>query len=107
MLPPAPEQKGVIRGLGLTLVLHVAALLAVCVVSLCIAFKRKTVGGGLAFVLTIGLSQWLYMAPALWYTRRRGWTGIHKGLWIGGAITLLLSALCWGTALVMISRNGY
>jgi hypothetical protein len=44
----------------------------------------------------IGVSQWLYLGPAIWFARRRGKSRTAAGLAIGGGITLLLNSACFG-----------
>jgi len=45
----------------------------------------------------IGLSQWLYLGPAIWIALRKGRRRTAAGLAIGGGITLLLNSACFGT----------
>lgn len=47
-------------------------------------------------VVGIGLSQWLYLGPAIWFARHRGVPRTAAGLAIGGGITLLLNSACFG-----------
>lgn len=48
-------------------------------------------------VLFIGLSQWLYLGPAIWIALRKGRRRTAAGFAIGGGITLLLNSACFGT----------
>jgi hypothetical protein len=48
-------------------------------------------------VFFIGLSQWLYLGPAIWIFWRKGRRRTAAGLAIGGGITLLLNSACFGT----------
>jgi hypothetical protein len=48
-------------------------------------------------VFGIGLSQWLYLGPAIWIALRKGRRRTAAGLAIGGGITLLLNSACFGT----------
>ena len=50
----------------------------------------------LAAVLFIGVTQLLYVGPAFWWARRRGYTRLAQGVLIGAGITFLLNAACWG-----------
>ena len=50
----------------------------------------------LAPLLFIGVAQLLYVGPAFWWTRRRGFVRLAQGLLIGAGITFLLNAACWG-----------
>ena len=47
-------------------------------------------------LIGIGVSQWLYLGPAIWFAQRRGLSRTAAGLAIGGGITLLLNATCFG-----------
>jgi hypothetical protein len=47
-------------------------------------------------LLLIGLSQLVYMVPAIVIARRRGRADLAQGLLIGLAVTFLLNAGCWG-----------
>ncbi len=52
-------------------------------------------------VFAIGISQMVYLFPALLFFAYRGRVGIVNGLLIGAGITLLLNATCFG---IVISR---
>ena len=47
-------------------------------------------------LLLIGISQLVYMVPAIVIARRRGRPDLVQGLAIGLAVTFLLNAGCWG-----------
>src|SRR5688572_9271065 len=47
------------------------------------------------FVLALGVSQLVYIWPAVLIARRRGRPAVAKGLIIGAAITFILSGACW------------
>ena len=49
-----------------------------------------------AFLIGFGLSQSIYMGPAIYYAFKRGRPDIAKGLIIGAAVTFLLNGACWG-----------
>ena len=51
----------------------------------------------------MGISQLLYIIPAIVIYRRRGRPGVVKGLIIAAAVTFLLNATC--TALVLGNLN--
>jgi hypothetical protein len=75
--PPSPWKKGdVWKGIGLTVLLHLLQFL----------FPMA--------VLFIGISQLVYMIPAMILFRKK--SGILQGLLIGAAITFLLNAACFG-----------
>jgi hypothetical protein len=46
----------------------------------------------------IGLTQWLYMVPAILVARRAGQTALVTSLCLGGAVTFLLNAVAYGVA---------
>jgi len=100
---PPPRSTGsqvlaIFGGLGLAGVLHVVASVAVILVG------QMTNPEGALVVLflwaTLGLSQWIYLAPAALLARLVGWTGVMKGLLLAGAIVTLMSAMCWGTMML-------
>lgn len=83
-------------GLALTLGLHLFAQVpAVFLISMIVPGEE---GLGLAIYLPmfIGLSQLVYMIPAILIFRRRGDTGTAKGLIIGAALTFILNSTCNG-----------
>jgi Na+/proline symporter len=91
--PPDRGDTDVWVGLALTVGLHLALVVAAVVIA---------VGGGdsglivaAAAVLFIGVSQLLYIVPAVVIARRRGRPGLAKGLIIGAALTFLLNSACW------------
>lgn len=73
---------GVLLGLAACLLLHLLQLP-----------MSHLVRPALAYV---GLTQWLYMAPAVWLAGRARYPMIRRGLLLGGAITLALNALAYG-----------
>ena len=87
------EDKGSLgRGIGYTLLLHLFQF----PIALVLALVPGVVP--LLALFFIGLSQCLYMIPAILYFRRNGETETEKGLIIGASITFLLNATC--TAIV-------
>lgn len=85
--PPAavPQSRSgdVWRGIGLTFLLHLSQIVI------------AVVSTGISLIL-IGLSQLLYVIPAIIIYSKKGRPGIVKGLIIGAAITFLLNAACFG-----------
>ena len=77
-----------VLGLGLLLLLHLIQ----------IPLAALTLGISL---IVLGLSQLVYVIPAIIIYRRKGRPGIVKGLIIGAAITLLLNGTC--TALFFLN----
>ena len=86
--PTNPPSYDWLRGLGLLLLLHLIQ----------IPFAVVTIGISL---IVLGLSQLVYVIPAIIISRRKGRPGIAKGLIIGAAITLLLNGTC--TALFFLN----
>ena len=91
--PPEPiderdqhQRAEVWRGLGLTLLLHLIQ----------IPFAVLTVFISLIF---LGVTQLIYIIPAIVMARRRGRPGVVKGLIIGAALTFLLNVACSGFVL--------
>lgn len=83
------KDKGSVgRGVGLTFLLHL--------LQLPMAFILLLIGPGMAYatVLFIGVSQAVYIVPALIYLKRGGETETMKGIIIMASITFLLNATC-------------
>jgi hypothetical protein len=93
---PPSSNAGVEVAVGctLTLVFHVVA----SIVMLGLLFSVdapiiETITTG--FLLGLGVTQVVYMGPAIYVAYQRGRPNIGKGLLIGAAITLALTAACW------------
>ena len=111
--PPPGRSGGFLPGLGLTVLLHllqiplwiVAGLLIFSVQALTSGpsggpaqdslWLYISIAAGICLLL-IGLSQLVYMVPAIVIARRRGRADLVQGLTIGLAATFLLNAGCWG-----------
>lgn len=85
--PERNETGEVWKGIGLTLLLHL------------IQIPIAALSGGVA-VIGIGLSQLLYVVPAVIIAHRKGRKGLMKGIIIAAAITFLLNAACFGVIFV-------
>ena len=83
---PVSPGKDVWLGIGLALLLHLIQL----------PLAAITVFASLVFM---GVTQLLYIIPAIVVYHRRGRRGVVKGLIIAAALTFLLSATC--SALVL------
>ena len=70
-------------GCGLSLLLHVLQI------------PMSVVSRTLSFAL-IGVSQLLYIVPAILIAKKVGRPGIAKGLIIGASLLFLLNAACFG-----------
>ena len=51
----------------------------------------------------IGVSQLVYIVPAILIAKRRGRPGIVKGLIVGASLTFLLNAACFGFFMFALS----
>ena len=84
-------QKDVWRGLALTVLLHGLQV------------PMAMLSGGLT-IFFIGLTQLVYLIPAIFIAASRERPGIAKGLLIGGSVTFLLNAACFGVFFTMSMR---
>jgi len=92
------QSKGSIwGGLALTLGLHLFVQVPAFFLLIFTIIPGEE-GLGLAIYpsMFIGLSQVVYMIPAILIFRRRGDTGTAKGLMIGAALTFILNSTCNG-----------
>ena len=94
--PPEGEGRGILAGLALTVGMHVV-LIAFCLTfGLLIESQSRMAGTVLYFAaFGLGVSQLVYMVPAILIARRRGRRAVAKGMIIGAAITFILTAACW------------
>ncbi len=93
----AEQSKGSIwAGLGLTLLFHFVVQASLLFILGTIVTGERGPELGILPVMYIGLSQLVYMIPAIWIARRKGETETAKGLIIGASLTFLLNAACNG-----------
>jgi hypothetical protein len=93
-----PREGGVGWGIGLVALLHLLQIPLAVVVSVasCLLDPLNLCGLlGIFPVLGIGVSQLLYVVPAVVLAVRRQRPGLAKGIVIGAAATFLLNAACW------------
>jgi hypothetical protein len=83
---PPPSQGSIWAGIRLTLLLHLIQ----------IPFGLITIFIAPA---VIGLSQLVYMIPAILRARKNKEPLTEQGLIIGASVTFLLNATCWGMAM--------
>jgi hypothetical protein len=61
--------------------------------------------GGAEYVLMfwafLGLFQWIYLLPVALLARWIGFRFIAHGIWISGAVVMLLTAMCWGPPMLI------
>jgi hypothetical protein len=101
--PASGETRGVILGVLLSLLLHLVAFIAIVAVGSAID-RNEGALFALSFLVSIGLSQWIYIGPFAWLLRRRR-TGIAKGLVISGGLVTFASTLCYGGMGLMSLQN--
>ena len=101
--PVSGETRGVILGGLLSLLLHLTAFIAIIAVGTAID-RNEGALLALPFLMSIGLSQWIYIGPFAWLLRRRR-TGIAKGLVISGGLVTFASTLCYGGMGLMSLQN--
>jgi hypothetical protein len=96
----------VVLGMLLTLLLHLLQIPLAGGLGLLVSLWSKDIG--VVFYmspLAIGLTQLVYMIPAILIARAKGRPGLVKGLLIGAALTFLLNGLCFGVILFGLSGN--
>ena len=91
--PEESRRGGLGAGVGLGLLLHVV------VGTLAVFSGGLDSETGVVMLACIGLSQLLYMGPAMLIARHKGHAATMKGLALVAAITFLLNAGCWGLIL--------
>lgn len=84
------------RGLGLTVVFHFVVQAPLFFILLAMAKSEQGLALAIYSVMYIGLTQFVYMIPAIIFARRRGETKTAKGLIVGASFTFLLTATCNG-----------
>src|SRR4051812_7884059 len=94
--PPVSPAGDVAIGCGLTIGLHVVAIVLLFGLLFSLSAPSpivETLVFGL--LLGFGVSQLVYMLPTILFVFSRGRPNIGKGLIIGTALTFALSAACW------------
>lgn len=90
--PASEEKSGSIGlGIGLCALLHLFQVLLLPV----------------AGPFWIGISQLVYVVPAVLIARKKGQVETAKGLWIGAGITFLINIACFGVVMASIGKNGF
>lgn len=93
----AEQRKGSFGlGLGLTVMFHVIVQVPTFFFLLAIAKSDQGLERPIRAVMYMGLTQLVYIIPAILFTRRRSETETAKGLIVGASITFLLNATCNG-----------
>ena len=107
MADPRDSDGGlqVALGFGLGLLLHLTLpILAALACALALLLEPLCVVG-LFLVTFIGLTQLAYIVPAVRRARRRGRSGLAKGLIIAAALTAILNTACWGAFLILVTHG--
>ena len=101
--------RDVWKGFGLAWLLHA---LSVAFFSFTMTFLRfiganwaRPLPSYFLFYFGIGISQFVYIVPAVVIARRHRRPGIVQGLIIGASLTFLLNAACVGTFWFMTSSG--
>jgi len=97
----------VLLGMVMTLLLHLLQVPLAGGLGLLLSLWSKDIG--VVFYmspLAIGLTQLVYMIPAIFIARAKGRPGLVKGLLIGTALTFLLNGLCFGVVLLGMGNIG-
>lgn len=100
---PGANSGSVLVGIGLTALLHfgfaVVWLLAVVLI------HNEPLDSGLAPLMGIGVVQLVYMVPAVIFALSVKRHNTMVGLLLGGAISFLLNAACFGVLLLGFSGS--
>lgn len=95
-LKPAPgEGRGVAKGVLLTFVVHVVAFIVIGIIGASIDPQEGALIV-LPFIVFVGITQWIYLAPVAWFLKRRGSMAMMKGVIITGGLATLGTGLCYG-----------
>jgi hypothetical protein len=96
-----PKEGSAWMGFGLSLLLHLLQIPIGIVLAL---FQSELFMFSLLFV---GVSQLIYMIPAIVIAAGKGHSHIVKGLIIGAAIVFLLNAACTGLVFFSLSQSSF
>ena len=97
-LESAPERSStreVLKGFALGLGLIIVCTCLLAGVGIFLARHLQAFGIGMWLIFGFGVTQLIYMLPAILIARRRGRTGIAKGLIIAASLAFLLNASCF------------
>ena len=87
------RRKDAIRGFWLAMLLHLLQLPIMWLF--------------FPWLIFIGLTQWLYLIPAILIAKERGRSSLVRGLIIGGSITFLLNATCFGAFWIAVQSGHF
>src|SRR5262249_26223162 len=94
--PDLHSTREVVKGFLIGLVVVIVFTCALGAAGFGLAgYLRSFATIGLWFVFGFGVSQLIYMVPAILIARRRGRMGLAKGLIIAASLAFLLNASCF------------
>jgi len=93
------EGGSLLKGLGIGALLTVAGLIGTW-----LFMARLPANFGFLFLLGIGVTQLVWVVPAVMYFQKDGQKETVKGILIVAGLTFLLNATCWG-AVAMLGRR--
>jgi len=85
------EEGGIGRGIAIGVLLTLAGLIAIWAL---VVMSRSA--AGIIFLFGIGVTQLVWVVPAVLYFQKDGQKETVKGILIVAALTFLLNASCWG-----------
>jgi hypothetical protein len=105
MAQPPGQGRMILLGIGLAFLLHILQIPLAGGLGFLVSQWKPEIG--VVFYgspLAIGVTQLVYLVPAIVFALMKGKKGLVKGLLIGGALTLLLNGLCFG--IIMFGMGG-
>ena len=92
MMPQRHELKGILLGTGLVLFMHlIATIIAYLLAVNFIDYSQQI----MLTLFSLGLTQLIYVLPAIAVTARKRKFALMKGVIIAAVITALLNGGCW------------
>ncbi len=101
MMPQRRELKGILLGIGLVLLMHLIASIIAYLLAVNLNDYAQQIMLGL---FSLGLSQLIYVLPAIAVTAIKRKFALMKGVIICAVITALLNGGCW---LVVVNSFSY
>jgi hypothetical protein len=101
--PDRSQDQQVFYGIGLGFGLHLLQIPLVVLLGVLVAGgdSGAVVVVGMFSLILIGVTQLLYIGPALVVAGMRGKRGLVQGMLIAAAATFALNAACWGLVVGM------
>src|SRR5215469_15303930 len=93
---PARASSGeVLKGFALGVGLIIVGTCLLAGIGIFLARGFQVFGLGIWLIFGFGVTQLIYMLPAIFIARRRGHMGLAKGLIIAASVAFLLNASCF------------